>query len=67
VEGEKLTSTPEGCPLADKATGDEKPLREVIVTVAEVEPPAEALTLWGETEIPKSPGVGAAVISNEKS
>lgn len=67
VPGEKLTLTPEGCPLADKVTADEKPLMEVMVTVADTEPPVEALTLWGETAIPKSPGVGWAVTCREKS
>jgi metal-sulfur cluster biosynthetic enzyme len=62
-----LTLTPEGCPLADKLTGDEKPLIEVIVAVADAEPPADVLTLWGETPIPKSPGVGWAVTCKEKS
>lgn len=62
-----MTVTPEGCPLADRVTGDEKLLMELIVTVADAEPPAEVLTLWGETAIPKSPGVGAAVTCKEKS
>ena len=67
VPGEKLTLTPEGCPLADRVTDDEKPLMDVIVTVADAEPPVEVLTLCGETAIPKSPGVGGAVTCREKS
>lgn len=67
VTGEKLTLTPEGCPLADRVTADEKPLIEVIVTVADAELPVEVLTLWGETAIPKSPEIGGAVTCREKS
>lgn len=40
-----MTATPEGWPLADIVTADEKPLSEVIVTVADAEPPVEAPTL----------------------
>jgi chitodextrinase len=45
VSGEKLTVTPEGWPLGVSVTGDENSLIEVIVTIADVEPPGEAETV----------------------
>lgn len=67
MSGEKSTVTPEGCPLDVRVTGDEKSLMELIVTIADVDPPGDVLTVWGETAILKSPGAGAAVTCREKS
>jgi hypothetical protein len=67
VSGEKLTLTPEGCPLEVRVTGDEYSLTEVIATTADPSPPGETVKLDGETEILKSPGAGAAVTCKVKS
>ena len=66
VSGEKVTLTPEGCPLEVKVTGYEYSLMEVMVTTAEAEPPGETVKLEGDLEILKSPGAGAEVTCKVK-
>jgi len=67
VFGEKLTVTPGGCPLDVRFTGEEKPLREVINTIADAEWPGDAVTFGGETTIMKSLGDSWEVTCKEKS
>ena len=67
VLGEKLTLTSGGCPSAVSVTGEFHPSMEVMATVAEVDPPAAAVTLEGLTEMPKSPGWGCGVTCSVKS
>ena len=51
----KLRTKPKGTPVAVRATGDVKPPKEVIVTVASPIVLGPTITLAGERRIAKSP------------
>jgi hypothetical protein len=53
--GPKVSVSPKGTPTADRETGEEKPLEDPIVTVADVKAIGGTITSVGETVIVKSP------------